>query len=267
MKFPKRAAQGNSPAQMFFGSTFQGPLPSHPPSVSPTHNSRLRRSRKRTRPANGNLTTALRAAVTAAACLTAVQQPPVAGARTNPRSIGSTGDIRTCRRRGLEQYGTRGCFVLCVTPASAAGDRFSRDHRSRSCATTATSTVRRTRAGAIASRPPGGLFGRGGVEGHGDGSLADSGRSGAGAGLLACRAAKDGAEDGRVERSRFRRVFDKMRGYVPPPAKAANTLIYDTQVRYMCVVCEVNVNCFDVGGYGDAFPLFSTFLRQARRAG
>ncbi|CAM9778905.1 unnamed protein product, partial [Ectocarpus fasciculatus] len=163
------------------------------------------------------------------------------------------------RRRGFAEYSTRGCFVLCVTPSSAkAAAAAAADSERRSSGRAAagggggggrlvaTSSVRRTRAGAVASQPvlAGAFLNRGGLDRRGVGNGGDGCVSlglsrggggdevepGGGARALEC-AMEDGRKGSRL-RGRFRQVLDKIRGRAaaPPPvavAAAGNQMMYD----------------------------------------
>lgn len=169
-----------------------------------------------------------------------------------------------CRRRGFAEYSTRGCFVLCVTPSSAKATESERRSSGRAAGgggrLVATSSVRRTRAGAVASQPvlAGAFLNRGSLDqrgvgnGGGDGCLSlglnrgggggDEVGSGGGARALEC-AMEDGRKGGRL-RGRIRQVLNKMRGRAasPPPVAATaagNQMMYDPgQVCVPCVCAE-----------------------------
>lgn len=140
-----------------------------------------------------------------------------------------------CRRRGLEEYASRGCFVLCVTPASAS----SKDHpsgtvRRQRCSRELkhASIFGRTHAGTVASRSLEGSFTRG--NGFGRQNQQQMGGRGLGGEFGLWGSNKDSADDERLKskrRSRIRRVFDRMVGRVQPRAATASAaLIYDTQI-------------------------------------
>lgn len=229
------------------------PLPcflgSKPPPTPTTADSGSSFHRQRNR-ACGKITTLRTVAAAATACLAAATCPPMteAGALF-PAACGSSTVKTGARgthgggggnRRGLQEYATRGCFVLCVTPTSACGeyssDPTARWRRRQGGCTALKSASGRTRAGAVASQPRGGFVDQRGTlrEQFGLRRSADGMGRGGGASPLECRAGmNDGGKPGRV-RSRFRRVFDKIRGRVPPPAAAAsqdsNTITYDKKV-------------------------------------
>lgn len=264
-----------------------GPGPHPPPQTPESCGTRRRRRRgTRKRSAGGGAASGLVACLLFAA---AAGNPPLAhaglisGARAaaggTPLGTGdagggcSGGSVGCCHRRGLAEYSTRGCFVLCVTPSTAAGPEAGTGGGGRrgSGVVTATSSVRRTRAGAVASQPllagaflnrgslgdrvaaaaaaaagGGGCGGLGlsrgsGGDGGGGGDV-DAGTGAAGGGRgLEC-AAKDGGKAGRA-RSRLRQILNKMRGGraapAPPVAVAAaaagNEMMYDTS-QVCCVV-------------------------------
>ncbi|CAB1113175.1 ABC [Ectocarpus sp. CCAP 1310/34] len=163
------------------------------------------------------------------------------------------------RRRGFAEYSTRGCFVLCVTPSSAKAAAAESKRRSSGRAAgggggggrlVATSSVRRTRAGAVASQPilAGAFLNRGnldqrgvanrggdgceslGLNRGGGGSGGDEVGSGGGARALECAMEDD--RKGGHSRGRFRQVLNKMRGRAaaPPPvavAAAGSQMMYD----------------------------------------
>eukprot|EP00752_Nemacystus_decipiens_P001289 g1282.t1 len=179
--------------------------------------------------------------------------------------LGVGGSVGCCHRRGLAEYSTRGCFVLCVTPSTAtagaqAGTGGRHQRRGGVGVVAGTSTVRRTRAGAVASQPllAGAFLNRRSLEDRvavaaagGDGGCGAVGLSrggGAGGDLAAgtgvaggargleC-AAKNGGKGGRT-RSRLRKILHKIRGgrATPPPVTVAaaatgNEMMYDTSQR------------------------------------
>ena len=158
-------------------------------------------------------------------------------------SRGGSGSPEKRFQRGvLTKHATRGCFVLCMTPSSLAGNgapnAASRRRAGFGChglpagAVEPTSpSVRRTRSGVFASQPLGSFLNRQGLGGY-EGALIRGGGGGGdlgGARSLKC-GAKEGGEAPQVQ-SRFRRVFDRMRGRAPAPVSAATTdMIYDTKV-------------------------------------
>lgn len=174
---------------------------------------------------------------TATACLALAT---TASSTTHPQgSLIPTASAKAegcCRRRGLEEYASRGCFVLCVTPASAS----SKDHPSgtvrrqrRSRELKHASVFGRTRAGTVASRSLEGSFARG--NGFGRHNQQQMGVRGLGAEFGLWGSKNDSAAEERLKskrRSRIRRVFDRMVGRVHPRAATASAaMIYDTKVR------------------------------------
>lgn len=247
-----------------------GPEPQPPPPQMQSTKILANRGRARARKrAGGGGASMLLACLLAA---TAVNPPPVAhgelirgsGAAGTPFGTGTgsfSGSVGCCHRRGLADYSTRGCFVLCVTPSSATaveasgGDSSRRRGRGGSGGLTATSSVRRTRAGAVASQPllAGAFLNRGSLEQRvaaagGDGcpalGLSRGGGGGdadvdvaAGTGTGGGRGLECAAKDGRA-RSRFRQILNKLRGGAPPPVAVAagSEMMYDTNQDQVCVV-------------------------------